>query len=148
MIWRPARFSGAVELFDDVVRFDPTLFVENGVTHQTSHHVAPLPCNPSLHGNAETTLAACRYSLAELATLKGHRGWVWGLAFSPDGRRLATGSLDATVKLWDLETRQEVSTFHGHAGLVTSVAFSPDGSALASTGSGTSDHTVQLRRAR
>ena len=87
-------------------------------------------------------------TLAELATLKGHRGWVWGLAFSPDGRRLATGSLDSTVKLWDVETRQEVSSFHGHAGLVTSVVFSPDGWTIASAGSGPSDHTVQLRRAR
>jgi len=53
-------------LLDDVVRFDPTLFVENGVAHQAAHHVAPLPCYPALYGNAETTLPACRHSLAQL----------------------------------------------------------------------------------
>jgi tetratricopeptide (TPR) repeat protein len=52
------------------------------------------------------------------------------VAFSPDGQRLASGSVDNTVKLWDARTGQELLTLRGHTGSVTSVAFSPDGQRL------------------
>ena len=69
-----------------------------------------------------------------LLTLKGHSGTVYSVAFSPDGKRLATGSGDRTVKLWDAATGQELLTLKGHSDNVYSVAFSPDGKRLA-TGS-------------
>jgi WD40 repeat protein len=58
--------------------------------------------------------------------LKGHTGTVFCLSFSPDGKRLATGGLDGTVKIWDVATGQETLTLKG-IGMVTSLAFSPDG---------------------
>jgi WD40 repeat protein/tetratricopeptide (TPR) repeat protein len=69
-----------------------------------------------------------------LHTLTGHSIDVVCLAFSPDGRRLATGSYDRTVKLWDVQTGQEVFTLIGHTSGVVSLAFSPDGRRLVSGG--------------
>jgi WD40 repeat protein/serine/threonine protein kinase len=75
----------------------------------------------------------------ERCTLKGHTGYVWKVAFSPDGRYLASGSWDSTVKIWDVKSGQEVRTLRGHAGFIYGLAFSPDGRRLA-TASGSSRH--------
>jgi WD40 repeat protein/serine/threonine protein kinase len=74
-------------------------------------------------------------------TLKGHTGWVQGVAFSPDGRRLASGSRDGTVKVWDAQTGQEIRTLKDHTGTVYRVAYSPDGRRLASA---SADGTVKV----
>jgi WD40 repeat protein len=70
----------------------------------------------------------------EFRTLKGHVHYVWKVAFSPDGRYLASGSWDSTVKVWDLEAPEsaEPVTLRGHAGFIHGLAFSPDGRRLAS----------------
>jgi WD40 repeat protein len=79
----------------------------------------------------------------DLFTLR-HTGVVESVAFSPDGKRLGTGSYDGhdgVVKLWDVATGHEVATLTGHTQSVTCVAFSPDGKRLAT---GSYDHTVKL----
>jgi hypothetical protein len=68
----------------------------------------------------------------ELLTLTGHTGWVWGVAYSLDGRHLASGSYDQTVKIWDTASGQELLTLTGHTGPVHGVAYSPDGRCVAS----------------
>lgn len=65
----------------------------------------------------------------------GHRSGVWGLAFSPDGSKLASGGWDGTVHLWRTSDGNHLSTLDIQAGNVLSVAFSPDGALLAVTGS-------------
>lgn len=66
--------------------------------------------------------------------LSGHADFVSGLAFSPDAALLASGGVDAQVRLWDVASRREVANLTGHMEEATSVAFSPDGRTLASIG--------------
>jgi WD40 repeat protein len=78
----------------------------------------------------------------ELAALEAHERGVWGVAFSPDGTRIATVSFDETARVWDAATGQELAVLKGHRDLVSEVAFSPDGTRIA-TGSGL-DRTVRV----
>jgi len=71
-----------------------------------------------------------------VATLRGHPpgAWVWSVAFSPDGERLASGAVeDGTVRVWDVRTGAQVMDLRGHQGGVWGVTFSPDGRRIAST---------------
>ena len=74
-------------------------------------------------------------------TLKGHGEAVHSVAFSPDGKRLASTGLDRTVKLWDIGADQELATLKGNGNRYASVTFSPDGKMLAS---GSDDGAVRL----
>src|ERR1700681_3160439 len=75
------------------------------------------------------------------ATLKGHTDRVISVAYSPDGKTLASGSSDTTIKLWDVATGKEKATLSGHTNHVGDVVFSPDGKTLAS---GSEDQTIKL----
>ena len=77
---------------------------------------------------------------AELRTLLGHSGWITSVAFSADGRLLASGSGDRTVKLWDVTTGNEVRTLGGFLDRVSCLAFSPDGKTLA-----VGDHAASIK---
>lgn len=73
--------------------------------------------------------------------LRGHKTWVYGVSFSPNGKMLASGSADTTVKLWDTSTYKEIKTLTGHIQEVNGVSFSPDSKILASA---SRDKTVKL----
>jgi len=85
----------------------------------------PLPIAP-----APVTAAVSRGFVLD-RTLKGHSSWVTAVAFSPDGRRLASGSWDSTVKFWDVATGAPVRSISNKTGKVQALAFSADGRWLA-----------------
>ena len=80
------------------------------------------------------------YDYIQKTTLQGHSGSVYSVAFSPDGKVLASGS-GGTIKLWDVKSGALLKTLKGHSWSVYSVAFSPDGKVLAS---GSYDKTILL----
>ena len=72
---------------------------------------------------------------------RGHRDALYGVAFSPDGQRLATAGYDRLIQLWEAKTGKLLNTLKGHNGAVYGIAFSPDGKVLASAGG---DSSVKL----
>jgi WD40 repeat protein len=95
-------------------------------------------------GGNDKTIKIWYLAEKKVHTLTGHSDWFGGinsLAFSPDGKILASGSQDKTVKLWKLETGEEIYTLAGHSDDVCSVAFSPNGKILASS---SKDKTIKL----
>ncbi|HEY9635274.1 MAG TPA: serine/threonine-protein kinase [Coleofasciculaceae cyanobacterium] len=86
--------------------------------------------NPSL----TTQRWQCLHTLANKSAVNS-------VAISPDGRLLASGSDDKSIRLWNLDTGQAISTLIGHSQSVQSVAFNPDGTILAT---GSDDQTVKL----
>eukprot|EP00798_Chlamydomonas_sp_ICE-L_P018000 gene18001-24409_t len=92
------------------------------------------------NGNADGNSAYHSFHSSAM-TLRGHTDFVHSISYSPDGMRLASGSKDKAVMVWDTETGESLATLQGHSGWVYSVVYSPDGKLIASS---SADGTLRL----
>ena len=109
--------------------------------HLVPHHWANVTTHSVKYTHSLQLWKANTEEPEHLLTLEGHSENVSSAAFSPDGKILASGSWDDTIKLWNPTTGQHLTTFHGHRDNVNTVTFSPDGETLAS---GSNDDTIRL----
>ena len=97
---------------------------------------------PDTRMRVVTALQQAVYGVTEVNRLEGHKDIVWDVNFSPDGKLLASGSRDKSVKIWRTDGSL-LQTLKGHDESITSLNFSPDGSLLASA---SRDNTVKIWR--
>jgi WD40 repeat protein len=125
------------------VRTDEHVFV-NDVTFDPAGRTVLFVTQPSPYvaaGTTGNTFMLWNPTDGTEVPLTGHTGPVLDVALSPDGRTAATASVDQTVIIWDLATRQPLATLAGHAAIINGVSFSPDGRLLATAGH---DNLVKL----
>jgi serine/threonine protein kinase len=102
------------------------------------HQTASLTTSPPISSQPQTTPLG---NFVVVTTLTGHSDVVRSVAISPDGKMLASGSADKTIKLWNLANGQAIRTLTGHKDWVVATAINPDSTLLAS---GSSDKTIKL----
>lgn len=118
-------------------RADAITHVNPGLAQRLAAAAWHIAHTPEAHYSMLNALAT-----RQRTVFTGHAGPVNSVSFSPNGKIIATGSDDHTVRLWDVTTRRQIGApLTGHTNRVSSVAFSPDGKTLATS---SNDHTVRL----
>ena len=95
----------------------------------------------SSHASSPSGPQSRRLNFQPKFTLKGHKGPVSQVRFSPDGRWIASCSADATIKIWDTTDGSHIRTIRGHLAGISTISWSPDSKTIAS---GSDDKTIRL----
>lgn len=111
---------------------------------QTSVAFSPDGTNFAV-GNHNNYVSVMNMEGKELLKLIGHKGYVQSIKYSPNGKFMATGSVDNTAKLWNASDGKEITSFKGHTEGILSVAYSFNGTYIAT---GSLDHTAILWNAK
>ncbi|KAG8783335.1 hypothetical protein FRC12_019849 [Ceratobasidium sp. 428] len=146
----PERFADCPEYATDVYRF--VLSFYDAISASTPHlYISALPFAPRLSKLGQAMWP--RFSNVLAVTQGAEEDWtscvrtishpdvVWGVAFSPDGRRIVSACRDGLARVWDAETGAALLSLEGHTNAVVCVAYSPDGQRIAS---GSWDNTVRI----
>jgi WD40 repeat protein len=122
-----------------------TSIATDTTTTTTTETIQPGPAGPRvLHSSIvqrRTINVWGGHDERDIVAYYGHLGAVKGVAWSPDGTRIASASYDGTIQVWDAVTRATIFTLRGHTDPVVAVAWSPDGQRLAS---GSLDKTAKV----
>ncbi|WPD24270.1 MAG: trypsin-like peptidase domain-containing protein [Candidatus Electrothrix scaldis] len=129
--------NGTVKLWDTIMHDNETKLLEEerGYRYQLPNSSSCFGSILRASGYENGTIEVRNINTGKSIILQGHIGNVTSVSFSLDGKKLVSGSDDKTVRVWDIETGQELTVFRGHVQPVTSASFSPDGK-LAASGAG------------
>ncbi|KIJ53127.1 hypothetical protein M422DRAFT_78551, partial [Sphaerobolus stellatus SS14] len=147
-----AEIGNAIALLQDAIKFvryfapaighsAPHIYI-SALTFTPQNSILKRTYTPKFNKTMALQSGQLQYWPAQQAILPGHTSLVLSVAFSPDGKRIASGSCDNTIRIWDAETGENVGKpLKGHTSWVLSVAFSPDGKCIAS---GSADNTIRI----
>ncbi|KIJ52909.1 hypothetical protein M422DRAFT_242854 [Sphaerobolus stellatus SS14] len=146
------EIGNAIALLQDAIKFvryiapaighsAPHIYI-SGLTFAPQGSIMKRTYTPKFNKTMTLQSGQLQYWPAQQGTLPGHTYSVQSVAFSPDGKCIASGSEDNTIWIWDAETGENVGEpLKGHTSSVWSVAFSPDGKRIAS---GSEDNTIRI----
>jgi len=143
MAWNQTK-QAELNQADSLGRYSQSLFSEGKELDAVVQAIRAGKTLQKQHATDPVVMRAVQqaiYGSSERQRLEGHDAAVKSVSFSPDGKTLATGSDDTTIKLWNVETGKEIRALKGHDAAVNSVSFSPDGKTVAT---GSADRTIKL----